>query len=56
MSLVYATIPWIISGGIRNPSATPSWFPKTPSDVAVEISFDGNQIDAIFGGSSRMKH
>jgi hypothetical protein len=30
------TGPVTINGGIQKPRATPSWFPKTPRDVAVE--------------------
>ena len=42
--------------GTKNPSAIPSWFPKTPRLVAVEISEAGNQSPAIFGGSVSTKH
>ena len=56
LSSVTHKVPFIICGGMRNPNATPSWFPKTPKEVAVEISLAGNQIEAIFGGSSKIKH
>ena len=47
--------PVTIAGGNTKPIATPSWSPKTPTQVAVETSSTGNQMAARRGGTSSRK-